>query len=168
MGMIGPIYAIFVEQIGGDILDASVAWAAFAFTSGILMYVIGRWEDRHKHYARMLVFGYLIRAFAFLGYFFVQNTYQLFGVQILLGLGGAISEPAYDTLYSTYLQKGKFATQWGMWEAMSMIVTAIAALIGGVIAQYYGFKPLFLIMFISGIAGALVSTTLLSAKKTAK
>ena len=73
MGMITPIYAIFVEQIGGSILDAGSAWAIFAFTSGILMYLIGRWEDRKRHYAKMLFFGYLLRSLAFLGYFFLSK-----------------------------------------------------------------------------------------------
>ena len=36
LGMIGPIYAIFVEQIGGDILDASWAYFAFTMTSGVV------------------------------------------------------------------------------------------------------------------------------------
>ncbi len=45
LGMLGPIYAIFVEQIGGDILDASWAYFAFTFTSGIMIYIVGRWED---------------------------------------------------------------------------------------------------------------------------
>lgn len=37
IGMLGPIYAIFVEEIGGDLLDASWAYFAFMITSGILM-----------------------------------------------------------------------------------------------------------------------------------
>ena len=36
LGMIGPIYAIFVEQIGGDILDASWAYFAFTMTTGVV------------------------------------------------------------------------------------------------------------------------------------
>jgi len=35
LGMIGPIYAIFVEQIGGDILDASWAYFTYMLTAGI-------------------------------------------------------------------------------------------------------------------------------------
>ncbi|MBW2977162.1 MFS transporter [Candidatus Woesearchaeota archaeon] len=171
IGMITPIYAIFVEEIGGDILDASGAWALFAITSGILMYLIGKWEDRGKHYAGMLFFGYLLRSFAFLGYFFVQNTMQLFGVQIILGLSVAVTNPSYDALYSKCLQKGKYAAQWGAWEAMNMIVEAVAALIGGAIASYFGFKALFAVMFLSGIIGVGVSSVLITrkpAKLTAK
>lgn len=161
MGMIAPIYAIFVEQIGGDILDASGAWAAYALTSGILMFLIGKWGDYKKHYAKLLFFGYLLRAMAFLGYLFVENTMQLFAVQILLGLGLAMSLPTYDALYSTYLDRGKYATEWGLWEAMNMIVAALGALIGGAIANYFGFKILFVIMFIIGIIGVIFSSRLL-------
>lgn len=100
MGMITPIYAIFVEKIGGDILDASGAWAIFAFTSGILMYLIGKWEDRKKHHAKMLFLGYFLRSVSFLGYFFVQNTLQLFGIQLILGLSIAIT----DLLLMLYIQ----------------------------------------------------------------
>ncbi len=164
MGMITPIYAIFVEQIGGDILDASGAWAIYAFVSGILMYIIGKWEDRRKHYARMLLAGYLLRSLAFLSYFFVQNTIQLFGVQIILGLSLAVTTPSYDALYSKNLGKGRYATEWALWESMNMIVAAIAALIGGVIAGYFGFKTLFAIMFVSGIVGALISSVIMSRK----
>ncbi|MBW2999184.1 MFS transporter [Candidatus Woesearchaeota archaeon] len=164
MGMITPIYAIFVEQIGGDILDASGAWAIFALTAGSLMYLIGKWEDRKKHYAKMLFYGYLLQAIAFLGYFFVQNTTHLFGVQILIGLSTAMISPSYDTLFSKYLDKGKYASEWGLWEGMDMIGAAFAAAIGGGIANYFGFKVLFIIMFFVGITGAIISSILMSRK----
>jgi len=161
-GMITPIYAIFVEQIGGNILDASGAWAIFSFTSGILMYLIGKWEDKDKHYAKMLFIGYILRGVAFLGYFFVQNTYHLFGVQLILGLAGAVAIPSYDALYSKFLEKGKFAEEWSLWEGMNMIVGAVAALIGGAIASFFGFKILFLLMFLSAIIGAAIASILMA------
>ncbi len=165
MGMIAPIYAIFVEEIGGSILDAGIAWAIFCLTSGILMYVIGRWSDKKKHYSRMLFFGYMLRSLAFLGYFFVQNTTHLFLVQILLGLSMAIATPSYDALYSEHLDKGRYATDWSLWESMNMITAAVAALVGSAIVNYFGFKTLFIIMFLSGVIGMIISSKLMLKSK---
>lgn len=36
LGMLGPVYAIFVEEIGRDILDAGSAWSIYMFTMGVL------------------------------------------------------------------------------------------------------------------------------------
>lgn len=60
LGMIGPIYAIFVEDIGGDILDASWAYFAFMITSGVVMYLISHWEDRVKHKEKLVTLGYCL------------------------------------------------------------------------------------------------------------
>jgi MFS family permease len=168
MGMLTPIYAIFVEEIGGDILSASSAWAIFTLTSGILIFLMGRWEDKQRKkgisFKRFIFFGYLIRSIAFLSYFFVADKYQLFLVQILLGIGVATTVPAYDSLYSRFLSKGRFATEWGAWEGMNMIVAALAAITGGIIATYFGFKTLFLIMFAASLIGLAISTRLPSKK----
>jgi MFS family permease len=168
MGMLTPIYAIFVEEIGGDILSASGAWAIFTLTSGVLILLIGKWEDKQKQkgipYKRFIFFGYLIRSIAFLSYFFVADKYQLFLVQVLLGIGVATTVPAFDSLYSRFLSKGRFASEWGAWEGMNMIVAAIAAVIGGFIAAFLGFKVLFLIMFAASLVGLAISTRLPSKK----
>ena len=50
------------------------------------------------------------------------------------------NDTSYDTLYSKFLDKGKYATEWGMLEGVDMIGAAIAALIGGAIANFFGFK----------------------------
>ena len=170
IAMLTPIYAIFVQKIGGDILEASGAWTAFSLTSGILIYFISKWEDKDKHYGRMVFTGYLTRSFAFLGYMMVQNIWHLFGVQVMLGISFAVALPSYDCLYSTYLQKGKYATEWGTWESMDMIVSAIGAMAGGLVASKFGFNTLFLAMFVIAIIGTVVSFPLMSrkARKAAK
>jgi len=160
-GMIAPLYAIFVENIGGDILDASGAWATFAIVSGILMYVIGKWEDGHKHYASLLTAGFFLQSLAFLGYFFVANPLHLFLVQALLGVSTAIVYPSYDVLYTFFLEKTKMGSEWGFLEGMDMIIQGISALLGGVIVSFFGFPTLFLLMFILGLIGTAVSGWLL-------
>jgi len=153
LGMIGPIYAIFVEEIGGDILDASWAFFAFMISCGIALYIIGKWEDKVKHKEKLITAGYTLTAIGCLCYYFVDSQAMLIMTQIILGLAEAIQVPAYDALYSKYLEKKKAASQWADWEAMQYIVTAIAAVVGGYLATIYGFKVLFLVMFmISGIS----------------
>lgn len=168
IGMLTPIYAIFVQQIGGDILSASGAWAAFTLTSGILIMLTGRLEDKARtagtSYRNFITVGYLVRSLAFLGYFFVADQYQLFLIQILLGIGVALSLPAYDSLYSRFLSKGNYAKEWGAWEGMNLIVASLAALSGGLVANFLGFRALFLFMFASSLLGIMISTKLPSKK----
>ena len=159
-GLIGPIYAIFVEEIGGDILDAGWAWAVFMLTSGIVIFVLSRWENKVQHYEQMVIGGSALRSIALFSYLFVGSPAQLFMAQALLGLGQAVTVPAYDTLFTKSLDKGKEASQWGNWESMYYIVTAVSAVAGSAIAATFGFKVLFAAMFGISIMGLITAIQL--------
>jgi len=165
LGMIGPIYAIFVEKIGGDILDASWAYFAFMITTGVVMYLISHWEDKVKHKEKLITLGYSLTALGCLSYIFVYNQTTLIVTQIILGLAEAIQLPAYDALYSKYITKKKAAPEWGNWEAMWYLVTGIAAVIGGFLATLYGFKTLFMVMFVVSLVSVVGSLRLYQKKK---
>src|SRR3989344_3262721 len=105
LGMLGPIYAIFVQQIGGDILDASWAFFAFTFTSGVVMYLLSFWENKIKHKEKLILISYSLMSIGFLGYYFVYNQFSLLVVQIVLGFAVALLSPVYDSLYSHYVIK---------------------------------------------------------------
>lgn len=161
LGMFGPIYAIFVERIGGDILYAGGAYAAFAIASGVLLFVISRWEDHIRHKEKLVVIGYGLGSVGIIGYLFVSAPIHLFFVQVVLGIAGAIGAPAYDAIYSRFLDRGKFASEWGLYESMEYIFTAIAALIGAFIASFFGFDTLFISMFFFSLIGLFISMRLL-------
>ena len=71
--MLGPIYAIFVQEIGGDILAAGSAWATFMITSGIGIFLMGKLVDKIQREKPILMLGYALASLGFLGYFFVSN-----------------------------------------------------------------------------------------------
>lgn len=147
-GLLGPIYAVFVEEIGGNLVTAGGAAAAFSIVSGILIYFLGKIEDKIKHQENILILGRILTFIGVGGYLFVKSPLYLFAVEIVLGMATALSSPAFDSLYSKNLQKGKYASQWGSWEAMYAITAGIAAIIGGLVAQEFGFRVLFIIMSI--------------------
>jgi len=149
-GMLGPITAIFVERVGGDILDAGIAGSIFALAAGITSLVSGRFIDALKRSKLVLIIGYLIMSAGFLFYLWVDSVMTLFLAQIIVGLGEALYSPAFDEIYTKHLDKGKTGREWGAWESMNYFTYAIAAAIGGWIASQFGFTPIFIIM--SGLA----------------
>ena len=160
IGMLGPIYAIFVKQIGGDVLDAGVSWSIFAITSGLGMLFFGRIQDNLKKEKLMITVGYSIQSLAFIGYYFVSNMAQLYIAQIILGISLMIQLPVLNLFYTKYLEDGKFASQWGAWGGINFIITGIAALTGGFLVKIFSFKALFLVMFFTSLIGLLLSTQL--------
>lgn len=144
--MLGPIYALFVERIGGDILSASGAFAVYALVSALAIFIIGKFEDKIKELELMVSLGYLIMALGFLSYIFVRVPFHLFIAQAIIGLGEAFYKPAFDGVYSKHLNKNKRASQWGKWEAMYYMAIAPGALLGGLTAKFLGFDALFIIM----------------------
>lgn len=159
-GMLGPIYAIFVQGIGGDILAAGTAWAIFMIVSGVGILFMGKIQDKIERDKPAIIIGYSLMSLGFLGYYFVSNVTQLFLLQVLLGISSVILTPGYDSFYTKYLEKGKFASQWAAWEATWHIVTGTAALIGAFLVKMFSFKILFLVMFLLSLAGLYLSTQL--------
>ncbi|MBI2654135.1 MFS transporter [Candidatus Woesearchaeota archaeon] len=159
-GMLGPIYALFVKQIGGDVLAASGAWATFMIVSGLGIFLMGKIQDKIKREKPVIIIGYFLQSLGFLGYFFVSNIVQLFIVQVILGVSLMIQIPVFNSFYTKYLEKGKYASQWAAWEGLYFTITGIAALIGGFVVKFFDFKFLFLMMFGLSLIGLALSTQL--------
>lgn len=155
LGLLGPIYAIYVERIGGSILEASGTYAIFALIHGLLVMRLGKLTDRVKEQKYFMVAGFLISGIGFLGYLFVKNLPQLVLVQAILGIAMAIMTPANYALYTKNLDRGKFAAQWGTMEGIYYITQGLTAFAGGIIASYIGFQAIFIFMagvsFLAGI-----------------
>jgi predicted MFS family arabinose efflux permease len=144
--MLGPIYVLFVQQVGGDFLDASFAGGIFAVAAGIVVLLSGKVSDIVEENELIMVFGYAIMGVSFLLYMFVSSVWHLLLVQVLMGLGDAIYSPAFDALYSRHVEAKRGGSQWGIWESMRYFVTAVGAMLGGLTVAYFNFQVLFLIM----------------------
>jgi MFS family permease len=144
--MLGPIYALFVENVGGDLLDASLTGGFFALAAGVTTLIAGKFADKNKRKELIVAFGYAVMGLGFLLYIFVNSIWFLFGVQILLGFAEAFYSPAFDALFSKHITKKKACREWGTWEAINYFSIAIGAAIGGLIVSNFGFNPIFIIM----------------------
>lgn len=153
--MLGPIYALFVEEIGGDLLDASIAFAVFALAGGITMLIAGHYTDKVVHKERIMVSGYIIMGIGFLGYLFVDSLFTLLIVQIIIGLGEAIYTPPIDTLYAKHIHEDHSGKTWALWESLDYFTAALGAIAGGYLVTLFGFDALFIAMSVLTLGSAL-------------
>lgn len=148
-GIMMPIYAIYVQKIGGDILDASAAIGIFLLVSGLITYLIHRRKWSEKNRSTLLLLGWIIWLIGIGSYLYVYNIISLFYTQVLLALGNAIADPAFDAEFSINLDKNIVLFEWGIFDSMKDIVSGLAAIFGGLIAITWGFKALILTMIAS-------------------
>lgn len=168
LGLLGPIYAIFVQHVGGDILEAGIAYAIYSISIGIFVFLFGTSKFFADRIRQMVVVGYSFLALGSLGYIFVQNTVQLFIIQIILGVAIGILDPSWSGIFSANMSEKKASKSWAIWSGSTNIVIGIAAILGGLIVTQFSFKTLFIIMFIFNIASAILSIRILKNTKLVK
>jgi MFS family permease len=94
----------------------------------------------------LLFVGYLLNAILTFCYLLVDTPLELFYVQIGLGLAEAIGTPVWDALFAASLTKEHDTYAWGLSTGQSQLVSGISFAVGGVLAYYYSFDLLFIIM----------------------
>lgn len=167
-GMMGPLFAVFAEKIGGDILDITWAWATYLVITGLTYILVGKLLNGKDYKEKAMVFGYALNALFTFGYLFVSSPIQLFIVQAGLGISEAIGTPAWDALYAKNLTDDMDSYAWGLSTGQSQIVTGIAFGIGGLITHFISFEVLFITMGIIQLIAAIVTAQLLFIKKKTK
>lgn len=148
LGMLVPIYALFVERVGGGALTAGLTAGAIGLTSAVSALISGRLVDRvDPHKTRIvLAGGWATIGCALLLYLLVDSITTLFIAQIILGFVKTISAPAIDTLYARHLDKSTTGQEYGIWEANFFLTAGIGAVLGGVIVNTFGFDGVFIAM----------------------
>lgn len=163
--MLGPLFAVFTEKIGGDIFDITWAWATYLIVSGILYILVGKITDSKFSKEKMMVWGFALNAIFTFSYLFVSAPWHLFIVQAGLGIALAMADPTWNALYAKHEDKKHDGYQWGLAGGEAEIVTGIAIIIGGLIAVYWSFNMLFIFMGIIQTLATLYLAQILYSKK---
>ena len=143
--MLVPMYSAFTEKVGGSILDAGIAFAVFSMATGLVITAIGTRPWFQLHVRTCLMIGFLVSALCDASYVFVENKWELFGVQVVAGLATGLIEPAWDSLFTDDIEQSS-AKHWSVWAGGSHLVAGAAALVGGLVVAYFSFSALFLAM----------------------
>ena len=147
-GLIAPIFAVFITDTitGGTVAVVGVAATIYLITRSIGQIPLAALIDRIKGERDdfwFMFFGSIGISLVPLLYLVIQTPLQLYGVQFLYGLFGAIVFPSWMAIFTRHIDKGKEGIEWGVYQTLVDLGSATTALIGGFIAFRFGFDNLF-------------------------
>lgn len=159
-GLIDPIIAIFFtdEIPGADITTAGIAFTIFFITRSIFQIPIARYIDKVRgeedNYTATLIGTFVVTMIPFL-YMLITSIPQLYIVQIIYGIGSAISTTGWLTIFTRHLEKNNEGFGWSIYNTTTDIGAALTASIGGFLAYKLGFTNLFFVVGVTNIVGFL-------------
>lgn len=160
-GLISPIFAVFITDHikDGSVTVAGLASAIYLITKSLLQLPIARFIDKDKDDKDdffWMVFGTFLLSVAPLLYLISTLAIHIYIIQFIFGLGAALSFPGWFALFTRHINKHQEGFEWSFHSTLVGIGTAVAAAIGGFIANFFGFSVLFWSVSILAILGSIL------------
>lgn len=147
-GLISPIFSIFVvEKISATLVNVGMGAAVYWIIKSLVQLPLGKFLDAKENeklslYA--LLSGLLLTSFSAFAFIFMTQVWHLYLVQFLHGLGMALYVVSWYGIFSHHLDKNKAAFEWAMNSSSLGIASGIMALVGGYVANGFGFEYVFI------------------------
>jgi len=160
-GLIGPILAIFIVNNiqGGDARVAGIAVGIYLLVKSVLQIPIAHYLDLNhgeKDDYCALFLGTLLTAVSPIIFIFATMPWHIYVAQVVHALGMAMAVPSWSAIFTRHIQKRREAFCWSLDSSALGLGGGIAGIIGGTIAQAFGFVPLFLGVSILNVIAALL------------
>lgn len=162
-----PIFALFITSkiAGGNIETVGIAAALLLLSRSVMEIPVGIIIDRtptENDDLYSIIIGSLISAMVYFSYVFASEIWQVYILQVMLGLAAAIAHPGWYSIFTKHADKGREAFEWSLYEVILGLGMALSAALGGYFAYIFGFEIVFLMVGIGVLFSVL---TLLFARK---
>jgi MFS family permease len=160
-GLIGPIFAIFItKQIhGGSLAMVGLIVATYWIIKSIIQPFIARYMDikrGEKDDLNYLFMGLIIANLVPLGYVFVSDIWHIFLLETIRGMAMAFAVPSWAAIFTRHIDRGWEAFSWSIHSTSFGLASGFAAAFGGIIATFLGFKTVFILVSLFGLASSLI------------
>lgn len=155
-GLFGPVFAVFITQqiSNGDIAVVGYATGLYWILKSIIQVPVGRFLDKIKgerdDFWALFIGQFIMGLVAFL-YTFIKTPAQLYILQVLLSVGGALFVPAWYAMFLRHVDKRKEGFEWSINSSLSFgLAGGGAGMLSGFLVKTYGFNFVF-------VAGAILA-----------
>jgi len=153
-GFVFPFYVIFIKEIGANFTEFSTAYAMFALSSALVHKLIGDWSDKFGRKIFLLLNSWGT-AILFLIFPIVTNIFQVYALQVLLGVLGAMHKTSEKSLVADFTDNQKRGKQIGIYHGWIAIFSSLAVIVSGYLIDLFTLSLIFyigsIILFLSGL-----------------
>jgi len=156
LGAIGPLFVIFAEGLSGSIGNLMLAVGLSGIADAITSLFAGRLSDRFGR-KLFIVGGGFIQSAVFVGYAFVDSAFELYALQVILGVNYAMLFTSVDAFMADNTEAETRGRQMGNRDAATGIAASLTGIVGGQFLDkgIIGFETIFFIiafaLFVSNI-----------------
>jgi len=126
-------------KLGENVLQfIGIGTSIYFLTRALLQIPIGILTDKYKHdndEILILFVGILLMGFPYLFYPYITNEYQYYILQFVLGFGVSLDLTNWRKLFAINIDTGKEGRQYGIYEVIMSVSTALISILGGYIAN---------------------------------
>ncbi|MDD5251493.1 MAG: MFS transporter [Patescibacteria group bacterium] len=161
-GFLSPILAVYLtDQIrGGSLTVVGIATAIYWIVKSVLQVPVSLYVDRSRSnltaYSVMVVGSFVSSVVPLLYFFFAREVWHVYMIQAMAGVADAFMVPTWLALFTKHVDRHKEASEWAAYSNASGIGFALAAAIGGTIAERFGFRIIFLLVSACAFVGTLL------------
>jgi predicted MFS family arabinose efflux permease len=158
-GLLSPIFAVFVIKNieGGSLSVIGLASGIYWILKSLLRIPIGIFLDSRRGEEDdfwFLFFGLVLSSLVPFGYLMAKCPWHIYLLQSLQAFGMAMALSGWTAIFTRHIDQGKEATEWGLDATFVGLGIGISGILGGMIAQIFGFKTVFVLVGISGLLAA--------------
>lgn len=161
INMVAPIIAIFISDriAGGSLKAVGIATMIYLISKSIFEIPIGVIIDRTASERDDLYFaigGTMLIGVVYFLFSFVTNVWELYFLQIFLGIGTAGAWPSWFSIFGRHIDEAKHGFVWSLHDVLLGVGGAAAAGIGAFAVEKFGFGIVFQIIGVLVILGAIM------------
>lgn len=151
--LVFPFYIIFVREIGASFTEFGIAYALFSLSSAMVHWLTGGLSDKigRKIFLLLNSWG---TAILFLLFPIATTINQVYLLQIMLGIAGAMHKTSEKAIIADFTDNTKRGREIGIYHGWIAIFSAFAVIAGGYLIDLFTISIIFYIgsaiMFISG------------------
>ncbi len=142
LGLFTPFWIIFLQDFGGSIQQFGFSIGLMVLAQSVTSYFAGKYSDKLGRKIFLIIGGFMLAAVT-LAYTLITSMAQLYFLQIVNGITGAIQITMETTFLGDITKKISRGANIGKYHAIVGIMAALAMMGSGYIVGQSGYKVIF-------------------------